>query len=63
MQYYIIPSVVTGAEGNQYTIMQVKPGEEAAFMAAHGHQVIAQGSSIAEALLQYQQWLHRQPAD
>lgn len=60
MQYYILPSAVTGAADNQYTIMQVKPAEQAAFLAEHGHRVIAQGSSIAEALLQYQQWLNRQ---
>ncbi|KYP16244.1 hypothetical protein [Flavihumibacter sp. CACIAM 22H1] len=61
-QYYIIPSAVTNATGNQYTIMEVKPAEEAVFMAAHGHHVIAKGSSIAEALLAYQQWLYQQPA-
>ena len=61
MQYYILPSTVTNTADNQYTIMVVKPAEEAAFLAEHGHRVIAQGSSIAEALLQYQQWLYRQP--
>ena len=60
MQYYIIPSNKPGAASNEYTIMVVKPGEQAAFLAGHGHQVIAQGSSIAEALLQYQQWLNEQ---
>lgn len=61
MQYYILPSAVTGAADNQYTIMVVKPAEEAAFLAEHGRRVIAKGSSIAEALQQYQQWLYRQP--
>ena len=36
--------------------------EQAAFLATHGHQVIAEGSSIAAALLHYQQWLNQQPA-
>ena len=34
--------------------------EQAAFLATHGHQVIAEGSSIAAALLHYQQWLNQQ---
>jgi hypothetical protein len=62
MQYYILPSAVTNAADNQYTIMQVKPAEQAAFLSAHGHQVIAQGNSIAEALQQFNQWVIRQPA-
>ncbi len=62
MQYYIIPSPAPGADDRQYLIMVVKPGEEASFLAAHGHQVIAQGSSIAEALIHYQSWLNGQPA-
>jgi hypothetical protein len=60
MPYYIIPSSKPGAASNEFTIMEVKPAEEAAFMAAHSHQVIAQGSSIAAALVQYQQWLNQQ---
>lgn len=61
MQYYIIPSSKPGAASNEFTIMEVKPTEQAAFLAQHSCQVIAQGSSIAEALLHYQQWLHQQP--
>lgn len=60
MQYYILPSNKPGAASNEYTIMVVKPSEEAGFLAEHGHRVIAKGSSIAEALLQYQQWLNQQ---
>ena len=62
MQYYIIPSSKSGAASNEFTIMEVKPAEQAAFLATHGHQVIAEGSSIAAALLHYQQWLNQQPA-
>jgi len=62
MQYYILPSSRPGAASNAYTIMVVKPSEEAVFLAEHGHQIIAQGGSIAEALQQYQQWLNQQPA-
>jgi len=42
--------------------MVVEPGDEASFLAAHGHQVIARGDSIAEALMNYQSWLNSQPA-
>lgn len=62
MQYYIIPSSKPGAASNEFTIMEVKPVEQAAFLTAHGHQVIAKGNSIAEALQHYQQWLNQQPA-
>jgi hypothetical protein len=61
MPYYILPSSKPGAASNEFTIMEVKPAEQAAFLATHGHQVIAEGSSIAEALLHYQQWLNQQP--
>jgi len=62
MQYYILPSPVTNADDRQYILMVVKPGDVASFLAAHAHQVIAQGSSIAEALINYQAWLNRLPA-
>jgi len=62
MQYYILPSPVTNADDRQYILMVVKPGDEASFLAAHGHQVIARGDSIAEALMNYQSWLNSQPA-
>lgn len=61
MQYYIIPSSKPGAAGNEFTIMEVKPTEQAAFLVQHGHHIIAQGNSISEALLHYQQWLSQQP--
>ena len=46
MQYYILPSPVTNAADRQYILMVVTPRDEASFLAAHGHQVIAQGGSI-----------------
>ncbi len=61
MQYYIIPSSKPGAAKSEFTIMEVKPAEQAAFLTAHGHHVIAKGNSIAEALLAYQQWLNQRP--
>lgn len=62
MQYYILPPAVGNAADGTYTLMQVKPGEEASFLAAHGHQVIAQGGSISEALRQFHEWLSWRPA-
>lgn len=62
MCYYVLPPAVGNAADGTYTIMQVKPGDEASFLAAHGHQVIAQGACIAEALQQFHAWLNWQPA-
>jgi hypothetical protein len=58
--YYILPSTAANAASNDYRIMQVKPGDEAAFLATYGPQVLAQGSCIAEALQRFHQWLNRQ---
>lgn len=59
MLYYILPSNAPNASRHDYRIMEVKPAEEAGFLAAYGHQVIAKGSSLTEALLQFQQWKNR----
>lgn len=60
MRYYILPSTAANAAGNDYRIMRVNPEDQAAFLAAYGDQVIAQGSSIAEALQQFGQWQSEQ---
>jgi len=57
--YYILPSTAADAASNDYRIMQVKPGDEAAFLATYGQQVIVQGSSITEALQRFHEWLNQ----
>ena len=49
MIYYVLPSAAANAAENDYRIMRVSPEDQAAFLAAYGDQIIAQGSSIAEA--------------
>lgn len=60
MIYYILPSKAANAAENDYRIMRVNPEDQVAFLTAYGDQVIAQGSSIAEALQQFGQWQNQQ---
>ncbi|HOA37560.1 MAG TPA: hypothetical protein PLQ32_00740 [Flavihumibacter sp.] len=53
MFYYVLTADGPGAAENDFRIMQVTAADQAAFLAAYGHLVIAQGTSIAEAIIAF----------
>lgn len=55
MRYYITYPEANKPENN-YCIITVKPVDEASFLAERGHEVVASGNSLMEALLALEQW-------
>ncbi len=56
MRYYITLPDVPVKDGNDYKIIKVKETDEANFLADYSHQVLAQGNSIMEALIDFENW-------
>jgi hypothetical protein len=55
MRYYITYPVNEDAKENDYRIVKVQQADEANFLQDYGDQVIASGSSLMEALLNFEQ--------
>jgi len=56
MKYYITYPKEPNTGGHDYTVVKVKQADEASFLAAYGDQVITSGSSLHEALLNFEKW-------
>jgi hypothetical protein len=61
MKYYITHPQQPNAEGNDYSIIKVNPADEKNFLEDYGHTVITSGSSLMEALLNFEQVKQQQP--
>lgn len=62
MKYYITHPQAPKEGGNDYSIIKVNPIDEANFLEDYGHIVITSGSSLQEALLNFEQVKQQQSA-
>jgi len=60
MKYYIINPNENKNDNHDYKIVKVKEADEANFLEDYGHQVLASGGSMMEALLHFEQSKHDQ---
>ncbi|MBO9594936.1 MAG: hypothetical protein J7599_18680 [Niabella sp.] len=54
MKYYITYPINEKSETNDYKIIKVNEADEANFLQDYGHLIIASGSSLMEALLNFE---------
>lgn len=60
MKYYIVYPQAPNAGSYDYSVIKVKPVDEANFLEDYGHLVITSGSSLHEALLNFEKWKYEQ---
>ena len=60
MKYYIINPNASAAGNNDYMLFKVKKADFQNFLEDYGHQVIASGKNLLEALIDLERWKEQQ---
>ncbi len=60
MKYYIINPDMGNKQNHDYKIISVKEVDESDFFKRYGKQIIAEGNTLLEAILSFEEWKNNQ---